>query len=616
MNDSFDFKTFLSNVTNQMGVYRMYDKIGTVIYVGKSKNLKKRLSTYFYTQVDNKRIEVLVKNIQNIDVTVTHTEIEALLLEHNYIKLYKPRYNILLRDDKSYPYIFLSNDQHPRLSIHYRKKHLKGEYFGPFPNTSAVRKTLNFVQQIFAIRLCENSVYRNRSRPCLQYQIGRCLGPCIDGLVSQEEYIQQIDYVRLFLYGKDDQIIAHLLKRMHMYSSTLHFEEAARLRDQIQALSHITEKQFVSNQCINIDVISVAYDCGVMCLHILFIREGKILGSRSYFSKLLDNELNNVVHTFISQLYLQGDSNLQSNDIDHLPTDILLDFNLTQRYLLINRIKHLLGRKINIQVKPSGNNANYLKLARTNSVSALKSYLAKYFTIQKRLVEMSTFFKIAAIKRIECFDVSHNNGQQTIASCIVFDEKGPLRSAYRRYNIVNITPGDDCAAIEQALNRRYNKIKVNNIPDVIIIDGGKSQFSKAKQTFNKLNIFRDKGHPFLIAVAKARNRNGKKGLETLFFEAKPKGLCLPCHSSVLHLIQYIRDQAHQHAISGHRKKQEKVKNSSLLEKIKGIGPKRRQYLLKHMGGLRLLMSASIEDIAQVPTISLALAKRIHTSFKS
>ena len=286
MSDQFDAKAFLKTVTSQPGVYRMYDAGGTVIYVGKAKDLKKRLSSYFRSNLASRKTEALVAQIQQIDVTVTHTETEALLLEHNYIKLYQPRYNVLLRDDKSYPFIFLSGDTHPRLAMHRGAKHAKGEYFGPFPNGYAVRETLALLQKIFPIRQCENSVYRNRSRPCLQYQIGRCLGPCVEGLVSEEEYAQQVEYVRLFLSGKDDQVLTQLISRMETASQNLEFEEAARIRDQIQAVRRVTEKQFVSNTGDDLDVIGVAFDAGMACVHVLFIRQGKVLGSRSYFPKV------------------------------------------------------------------------------------------------------------------------------------------------------------------------------------------------------------------------------------------------------------------------------------------------------------------------------------------
>jgi excinuclease ABC subunit C len=609
VSDVFNSKAFLSTVTSQPGVYRMYDATGTVIYVGKAKDLKKRLSSYFRSQVGSRKTEALVSNIQQIDVTVTHTETEALLLEHNYIKLYQPRYNVLLRDDKSYPYIFLSADTHPRLAMHRGAKHAKGEYFGPFPNGYAVRETLALLQKVFPIRQCENSVYRNRSRPCLQYQIGRCLGPCVAGLVTEEEYAQQTDYVRLFLAGKDDQVLNQLVKRMEASSQDLRFEEAARLRDQILAVRRITEKQFVSNQGDDLDVMGVAYDAGMACLHVLFIRQGKVLGSRSYFPKVpADTELAEVVQTFLGQFYLQG------SEARTLPSEILLDFSLPERELLAESLSELAGRKVNIQSKPRGDRARYLKLARTNAATALTTRLSQHSTIQQRLAALATFLELDQINRMECFDISHTMGEQTIASCVVFDRNGPMRSDYRRYNIEGITPGDDYAAMNQVLRRRYGKaLEEDKIPDVILIDGGKGQLAQAKQVFAELDVPWDKDRPILLGVAKGSDR--KAGLETLFFEAEGEGVSLPPDSPALHVIQHIRDDAHNHAISGHRKKRAKVKNTSALESIEGVGPKRRQQLLKYMGGLQPLMNASVDEIAKVPGISFALAEKIFYSLK-
>ncbi len=587
----------------------MYDVSGTVIYVGKAKDLKKRLTSYFRTQVGSRKTEALVSNIHHIDVTVTHTETEALLLEHNYIKLYQPRYNVLLRDDKSYPYIFLSCDTHPRLAMHRGAKHAKGEYFGPFPNGYAVRETLALLQKVFPIRQCENSVYRNRTRPCLQYQIGRCLGPCVAGLVSEEEYAQQTDYVRLFLAGKDDQVLNLLVTRMEEASQSLRFEDAARLRDQIQAVRRITEKQFVSNQGDDLDVIGVAYDAGMACLHVLFIRQGKVLGSRSYFPKVpADTDLAEVVQTFVGQFYLQG------SEMRTLPSEILLDFTLPERELLADSLTELAGRRVNIQSKPRGDRARYLKLARTNAGSALKTRLSQHSTIHQRLTALAEFLKLEKIGRMECFDISHTMGEQTIASCVVFDQNGPLRADYRRYNITGITPGDDYAAMNQVLRRRYGKaIEEEKIPDVILIDGGKGQLAQAKQVFAELDVPWDKSRPILLGVAKGTDR--KAGLETLFFEPEGEGVSLSPDAPALHVIQHIRDDAHNHAISGHRKKRAKVKNTSALESIEGVGPKRRQQLLKYMGGLQPLMNASVEEIANVPGISHALAEKIYYSLK-
>ncbi|CAI0797710.1 Excinuclease ABC subunit C [Serratia liquefaciens] len=609
MSDRFDAKAFLSTVTSQPGVYRMYDATGTVIYVGKAKDLKKRLASYFRQQVSSRKTETLVKNIAQIDVTVTHTETEALLLEHNYIKLYQPRYNVLLRDDKSYPLIFLSADSHPRLAVHRGAKHAKGEYFGPFPNSYAVRETLALLQKLFPIRQCENSVYRNRSRPCLQYQIGRCLGPCVAGLVSEEEYRQQVDYVRLFLSGKDQQVLHQLIERMENASKTLNFEEAARIRDQIQAVRRVTERQFVSGNSDDLDVIGVAFESGMACLHVLFIRQGKVLGSRSYFPKVPGGtDMSEVVQTFVGQFYLQG------SQMRTLPAEILLDFTLPEKDLLAESLSELAGRKIQIQSKPRGDRARYLKLARTNAATALTTKLSQQSTIHQRLAELAKVLNLAEINRMECFDISHTMGEQTVASCVVFDSNGPLRSEYRRYNITGITPGDDYAAMAQVLKRRYGKaLEEKKIPDVIFIDGGKGQLGMAIDVFNSLNVTWDKNKPLLIGIAKGADR--KAGLETLFFVPEGEGIALPSDSPALHVIQHIRDDSHNHAITGHRQRRAKVRNTSALELIDGVGPKRRQVLLKYMGGLQPLLNASVEEIAKVPGISQALAEKIYNALK-
>ncbi|MEX3240015.1 MULTISPECIES: excinuclease ABC subunit UvrC [Serratia] len=609
MSDRFDAKAFLSTVTSQPGVYRMYDATGTVIYVGKAKDLKKRLASYFRQQVGSRKTETLVKNIAQIDVTVTHTETEALLLEHNYIKLYQPRYNVLLRDDKSYPLIFLSADSHPRLAVHRGAKHAKGEYFGPFPNSYAVRETLALLQKLFPIRQCENSVYRNRSRPCLQYQIGRCLGPCVAGLVSEDEYRQQVDYVRLFLSGKDQQVLHQLIERMEIASKALNFEEAARIRDQIQAVRRVTERQFVSGNSDDLDVIGVAFEAGMACLHVLFIRQGKVLGSRSYFPKVPGGtEMSEVVQTFVGQFYLQG------SQMRTLPAEILLDFTLPEKELLAESLSELAGRKIQIQSKPRGDRARYLKLARTNAATALTTKLSQQSTIHQRLAELTKVLNLSEINRMECFDISHTMGEQTVASCVVFDANGPLRSEYRRYNITGITPGDDYAAMAQVLKRRYGKaLEEKKIPDVIFIDGGKGQLGMAIDVFNSLNVSWDKNKPLLIGIAKGADR--KAGLETLFFVPEGEGIALPSDSPALHVIQHIRDDSHNHAITGHRQRRAKVRNTSALELIDGVGPKRRQVLLKYMGGLQPLLNASVEEIAKVPGISQALAEKIYNALK-
>ena len=606
MSDVFDSKAFLKTVTSQPGVYRMYDAGGTVIYVGKAKDLKKRLSSYFRSNLASRKTEALVSLIQNIDVTVTHTETEALLLEHNYIKLYQPRYNVLLRDDKSYPFIFLSGDTHPRLAMHRGAKHAKGEYFGPFPNGYAVRETLALLQKIFPIRQCENSVYRNRSRPCLQYQIGRCLGPCVEGLVSEEEYAQQVDYVRLFLAGKDDQVLTQLIARMEKASAALEFEEAARIRDQIQAVRRVTEKQFVSNTGDDLDVIGVAFDAGMACVHVLFIRQGKVLGSRSYFPKVPGGtELGEVVETFVGQFYLQG------SQMRTLPSEILLDFNLDDKTLLADSLSELAGRRVNVQTKPRGDRARYLKLARTNAATALTTKLSQQSTVNQRLTALATLLKLPEVKRMECFDISHTMGEQTVASCVVWDGTAMKKSEYRRYNIAGITPGDDYAAMRQALTRRYEKVAAGEgvRPDLILIDGGKGQMGVAREVLAELGL-----DIMMFGVAKGESR--KPGLEELVFPDGREPVHMRPDAPALHLIQEIRDEAHRFAITGMRAARAKVRvGGGQLEEIPGIGPKKRARLLQRFGGVRGVAAASVEDIATVEGISRELAEEIYRALR-
>lgn len=609
MNNPFNAKQFLKTVSHQPGVYRMYDAAGTVIYVGKAKDLHKRLTSYFRSHLPSKKTEALVSNIAHIDTTITHTETEALLLEHDYIKQYQPRYNVLLRDDKSYPLIFLSADKHPRLAIHRGARHQKGEYFGPYPNGNMVRETLALLQKIFPIRQCKNSFYRNRSRPCLQYQINRCLGPCVPGLVSDEDYQTQVNYTRLFLSGKDDQVTRMLVEAMEKASQALNFEEAARIRDQIQAIRRITEQQYITGQSEDLDIIGVASEGGIACLHVMFIRQGKIIGSRSYFPKIpAETSLEEIVQTFLGQFYLQG------NQLRTLPAEILLDFKLTEQQLLADSIGEAAGHKIQIVSRPRGDRARYLKLARTNAHTALTARRVQASTIEQRLHDLARVLSLPAIQRMECFDISHTQGEQTIASCVVFGQSGPLRAEYRRYNISGITPGDDYAAMEQVLTRRYSKsLPPEKVPDVILIDGGKGQLAKALAVFDRLDVDWDKTHPLLLGVAKGSDR--KAGLETLFLQPEGEGFMLPPDSPALHVIQHIRDESHHHAITGHRQKRAKVKNTSTLEQIEGIGPKRRQMLLKYMGGLQSLKQASVEEIAKVPGISRTLAEKIFHALK-
>lgn len=609
MSEPFDSKAFLKTVTHQPGVYRMYDAVGEVIYVGKAKDLKKRLSSYFRANVAGEKTRALVKNICKVDVTVTHTETEALILEHNYIKQYLPKYNVLLRDDKSYPYIFLSANAHPRLTIHRGTKKRKGEYFGPYPDSGAVRESLHLLQKIFPVRQCEDSVYANRSRPCLMYQIGRCLGPCVKGLVSEDEYKEQVNYVRLFLQGKDRQVIASLVEKMEQASQQLAFEKAATYRDQIQALRRVQEQQFVSHDSEDdMDVIGIAHEQGMACIHALYIRQGKILGSRSYFPKMpIDAELTEVLSSFVSQFYLnQAEGRV-------IPSVILLGADPgEEKKIIAETLTELAGRKIVLKTHSRGNRARYLKLAQTNASTALTSKLNHKMTIQQRFSELSNALNLRVLERMECFDISHTMGEKTVASCVVFNQDGPLKQEYRRYNITGITGGDDYAAMAQALTRRYDKqLDPDKIPDIIFIDGGRGQLSRAYDVVSPLMEEWPK-RSLLVGVAKGTTR--KPGLETLLLVTGEE-FSMPSDSPALHLIQHIRDESHNHAISGHRAQRAKVRKRSVLEDVEGIGPKRRQALLKYMGGLQELKRASKEEIAKVPGISKSLADKIYDALQ-
>ncbi|KMK52092.1 excinuclease ABC subunit C [[Actinobacillus] muris] len=607
----FNAKQFLADVPHSPGVYRMYDDKGTIIYVGKAKDLKKRLASYFRANLASRKTEALVAHIAHIDTTLTHSETEALLLEHNYIKENQPRYNVLLRDDKSYPYILLTRHTHPRLSSFRGSKKVAGEYFGPYPNASAVRETLNLLQKLFPIRQCEDSYYKNRSRPCLQYQIGRCLAPCVEGYVSEAEYAQQVQFVRLFLQGKDQQVIEHLIAKMEQAAADLDFEVAARFRDQIQQVRAVTEKQFVSNERLDdLDIISIAYQHGIACVHILFVRQGKVLGNRSYFPKVPSHtELAELSDTFIGQFYLQ------MNQHRTIPHQIVIDHPVSEAAALEQVLSDQAGHKVSILAKVRGEKSRYLALAKTNAMAALTLQLKQDSRIQARYQDLQVVLCLPKITRMECFDISHTMGAQTVASCVVFDENGPLKSDYRRFNIEGITGGDDYAAMEQALLKRYNKpLPPEKIPDIIFIDGGKGQLNRALETFANLNVAWDKTKPLLIGVAKGVER--KAGLETLLISKWDKEIHLPPDSLALHLIQHIRDESHNHAISGHRKKRQKAFTESGLESIAGVGAKRRQALLKYLGGMQGVKAATLAEIQSVPGISNTLAEVIFDTLQN
>ena len=607
----FDAKAFLADVSHEPGVYRMFDDKGTVIYVGKAKDLKKRLSSYFRTHLNSKKTEALVASIAHIETTITASETEALLLEHNYIKTYQPRYNVLLRDDKSYPYILLTKERHPRITAYRGSKKIQGEYFGPYPHAGAVRDTLSLLQKLFPIRQCENSVYKNRSRPCLQHQIGRCSAPCVAGYVSDEEYNQQVEFARLFLQGKDNQVLEHLIQKMEQASRELNFEQAAHLRDQIQMVRSVTEKQFVSNERLDdMDIISIAYQLGIACVQVLFIRQGKVLGNRSYFPKVpVNTDLSELTETFVGQFYLQAHQGRT------IPNSIIVDHKLDEKKDLETLLSEQAGRKVSIQDNAKGSKSKYLQLAQVNAKAALITQIKQASLMQERYEALQTLLGIEKIERMECFDISHTMGAQTIASCVVFNRDGPLKSDYRRFNIEGITGGDDYAAMEQALKKRFDRdLESEKIPDIIFIDGGKGQLNRALQVFQELDVKWDKNRPHLIGVAKGVDR--KAGLETLIISRQEREINLSPDNLALHLIQHIRDESHNHAISGHRKKRQKAFTQSGLETIEGVGAKRRQALLKYLGGMQGVKNATLDEIASVPGISKALAEKIFEALKN
>ncbi|WP_394224051.1 excinuclease ABC subunit UvrC [Alteromonas gracilis] len=598
---AFDSAAFLKNLTSQPGVYRMYNSQEEVIYVGKAKNLKKRVSSYFRTNVDNAKTRSLVSQIANMDVTVVNSETEAFLLENNFIKKYKPRYNVVMRDDKSYPFIFLSDHEHPRLSFHRGPQKKKGEYFGPYPSAWSVRESLRSMQRIFPVRQCEDSYYRARSRPCLQYQMQRCSAPCVEGYVSDEEYKEQVNFARLFLKGKNQQVIGGLVEKMEKASEALNFEAAARYRDQINALRKVQERQWVAGTQDEMDVFGFAFKGNMACIQVMFIREGQLLGSKAYFPKVPNTaDEQEVFESFFLQFYLAG------NKV--IPKQIVLSNTLSDEEAIADVLATEAGHKVQFFKGAREEKRKYLQLAQSNAQNALDAQYSQQKSVFARYLDLESALEVdAPIQRMECFDISHTSGQQTVASCVVFNREGPHKSDYRRYNIEGITPGDDYAAMAQALKRRYKSVKeVQKIPDLLLIDGGKGQLAQAEA------FFEDWPHdkkPMLLGVAKGTTR--KPGLETLILAGSHQVLPMDSHSPGLHLIQHIRDESHRFAITGHRNRRQKVKTTSSLESIPGIGAKRRQTLLKFMGGLQGLKKASKDEIASVPGISAELADTIY-----
>ena len=519
-----------------------------------------------------------------------------------------PRYNVLLRDDKSYPYILLSHHKHPRLAYHRGPKRDKGTYFGPYPNGGAVRESLHLMQKIFPIRQCDDLYYKSRSRPCLQYQIGRCSAPCVDK-ISSEEYEAQVKLASLFLKGKNQQVMVELVSKMEACAQSLEYEKAASYRDQISALRRVAEQQEVSGTSGDMDVIGAHYASGVACFHLLFIRNGKIFGSRSYYPSVpAQTDMDEVLSAFMIQFYLNGDSQRT------LPKEILLSQSFDDLPQLEKAIQTALDKKVEIKTNVRSERANFLRLAVTNATNAVNTRLSHKNTVEQRFLLLEEALEITTrVQRMECFDISHTMGESTVASCVVFNREGPNKADYRRYNINGITPGDDYAAMKQAITRRFDKIdKTGKIPDILFIDGGLGQLRIAQKIVDEKFAHIDTA-PMLIGIAKGEGR--KPGLETLIYGENELSFSIAADSGALHLIQHIRDESHRFAITGHRNKRQKTRNTSTLESIAGVGPKRRKALLQFLGGIQEVKSASVAEMAKVPGISVDMAQKIHDSLR-
>ena len=603
---AFDHQSFLKSLTQRPGIYQMLDGDGQVLYVGKAKNLKNRVTSYFRSTGLTAKTAALVKRIISIDVTVTETETEALILEHNLIKQYRPPFNILMRDDKSYPYIFLSDkDRWPRLSFHRGPKKAKGTYFGPFPSVHAVRDSMGFLQKTFKVRQCEDVFFKNRSRPCLQYQIKRCTAPCVD-LVTPDDYAVDVNLTRLYLDGKADKILQQLEGDMETAAMDLQFEKAAEHRDQISALRQVQAQQMIEKGSGTIDIVAGAVSNGQACVHMLYVRQGRILGSRSYYPKTpLAEQVSDLLDEFVPQLYLDGGGR------PDLPKEILVNAQFDGAQVLTDALSERIGRNIEIRDNVRGFRAKWLELAQRTAEQNLSGKLASKQTLQQRFESLrDTLGLDSTPERLECFDISHSSGEAVVASCVVFDNNsGALKSDYRRFNIENITGGDDYAAMEQAIRRRYTRLMKGEgkLPDILLIDGGKGQIGIAKSVLSDLGVV----GVMIIGVAKGTSR--KPGMETLILADQNNKVVARPQQPALHLIQQIRDEAHRFAITGHKARRDKKRRVSSLEGIPGVGPNRRRDLLKYFGGVAEVKKASVADLMKVANINKKVAEAIYSA---
>ena len=594
----FDPKPILKNLPNLPGVYRMINAADEVIYVGKAKDIKKRVSSYFNKTLASPRTTIMVSHVVKIETTVTRSEAEALLLENNLIKGLMPRYNVLFRDDKSYPYITLTGDEFPRLAFHRGTQRKGSQYFGPFPNSVAVRESIQLLQKVFKLRTCENTVFANRSRPCLQHQIERCTAPCV-GFISEADYRNDVHQAALFLTGKTNEVIDVLGEQMNTAAANQDYEMAVVFRDRMQALRQVQAKQFVSDFNVSdADVIACAELQGQHCINLVMIRGGRHLGDRSYMPKNTDGEtLETSMQAFLAQHYVA------QNTPPLIVTGIKIETEVIEQVL-----SEQAGRKIKINTNPIGDKRVWLKMAQTNAELALSQQAATSANQAAKLVALREALNLSdSTERIECFDISHTMGEATVASCVVFDRGDIQNSEYRRYNITGITPGDDYAAMRDVLTRRYKKVAAGEgkRPDLIFIDGGKGQLGVA------IDVMQEVGLSDILLVGIAKGEDRKPGLETMIFSDTGEAINLEKDNKGLHLLQQIRDEAHRFAITGHRAKRAKARLHSSLEDIEGIGAKRRKALLTRFGGLDGVKNASIDEIANVEGISQSLAEKIY-----
>jgi excinuclease ABC subunit C len=594
---AFDPKSFVASLPLLPGVYRMLDDKGQVLYVGKAAQLKKRVASYFQKTNISPRIRLMVSHIANIEVTVTRTEAEALLLENNLIKTLKPRYNILFRDDKSYPYIVLTGHRYPRLTYYRGATEKHNQYFGPYPNAYAAKESVQLLQKIFRIRTCEDSVFSNRTRPCLLHQIHRCTAPCV-GLISEQDYAADIRNAALLLQGKQGEVEGMLYQAMQHASEAQHYEQAAALRDQLHALHTVQQKQFVeSGRATDADIVAVAELDGMLCVNLAMVRGGRHLGDKSFFPQNADGQSRGeVLEAFLAQHYLNRSVPPLILASEEIPTQALEELFDAQS-----------GRKVQIRGAAGGERRQWLEMAMQNAMLALRRKNEQRAGQGVRLEALRSALELPQLARIECFDISHTMGEATVASCVVYNNQDMRNSEYRRYNITGITAGDDYAAMRQALTRRYQKLQQGEgkRPDLVLIDGGAGQLGVACAVMDELGL----SDIQLMGVAKGPER--KAGMEQLLLPQQEKPLQLPLGSPALHLIQQVRDEAHRFAISGHRARRGKARTASVLEEIDGVGEKRRRSLLAHFGGLKGVQQASPEELARVEGISPALAEKIY-----